>query len=42
MLESVDWNRYWQSVTEHSAKEIEAYRLARAKYLATASRRVMV
>ena len=42
LLNSKNWDGYWQEVSEQVAKEVEAYRLARAKSLASAPRRVMV
>ncbi|MFA5263779.1 MAG: hypothetical protein WC378_08115 [Opitutaceae bacterium] len=42
ILKGCDWDQYWQTVTEKSYKEIEAYRHARAKYLEKASQHVFV
>lgn len=42
MLNSKNWDNYWQKVNEQVTREVDAYRYARARSLVTSQRRVMV
>lgn len=42
ILAEINWQEYWSTVTEESVKEIQAYEVACARSLASASRKFVL
>lgn len=42
ILSESNWEQYWEEVSERVSKEVDAYAIARAKTLETASQHVFI
>jgi hypothetical protein len=42
ILNATDWDEYWREVSKQVSQEVDAYELARAKSLQSASRLVFI